>query len=222
MSGLAAEPEADDLAGWLRRGRALAERGDVAGAEAAYARARDIKGGDPSPWIEHAAWLCRRGDSPRRWDALARAMEALPDDPGRWIDLGRLLDAVRPDRRSRRRRWRRPDPSAERRLSRAPDDEAAAAALAEVLPDADVSPGWTILQPEVMTSAGGATLTRLPDGSVLAGGPNPAVDTYMVEADDRPVRDHRVAARSHHRPEPAGPRARAEPGHGNFVLTRSA
>ena len=37
-----------------------------------------------------------------------------------------------------------------------------------------------------MTSAAGATLTRLPDGSVLAGGPNPAVDTYTIEADDRP------------------------------------
>ena len=33
-----------------------------------------------------------------------------------------------------------------------------------------------------MTSAAGATLTRLADGSILAGGRNPAVDTYVVEA----------------------------------------
>ena len=33
-----------------------------------------------------------------------------------------------------------------------------------------------------MTSAAGTTLTRLPDDSVLAGGLNPAVDTYTVEA----------------------------------------
>jgi hypothetical protein len=33
-----------------------------------------------------------------------------------------------------------------------------------------------------MTSAAGATLTRLPDGSVLASGLNPATDTYTVEA----------------------------------------
>ena len=179
-SGLAAEPETGDLAGWLRRGRALAERGDIEAAEAALVRARDIKGRDASPWIEHAAWLYRRGDSSRARDALARAMEALPDDPGRWIDLGRQLG-----------RLGRPEESAtvlararslcERRLSRAPDDEAAAA-LAEMLPDADVSPGWTILRPDVMTSAAGATLTRLPDGSVLAGGPNPSVDTYLIEA----------------------------------------
>src|SRR5262249_54698408 len=70
----------------------------------------------------------------------------------------------------------------ERRLSRAPDDEAAAAALAELLPDGGASPGWTILQPAVMTSAAGATLTRLPDGSVLAGGRHPAVDTSTIEA----------------------------------------
>jgi hypothetical protein len=70
----------------------------------------------------------------------------------------------------------------ERRLSRAPDDEAAAAALAEVLTDADGSSGWSILKPDIMTSARGATLTRLPDGSVLAGGLNPAVDTFTIEA----------------------------------------
>jgi hypothetical protein len=39
-----------------------------------------------------------------------------------------------------------------------------------------------VLQPDVVRSAAGATLTRLPDGSVLAGGPNPPVDGYTVEA----------------------------------------
>ena len=180
-SGLAVEPEAGDLAGWLRRSRALAERGDAAAAEAACARARDITGRDASPWIEHAVSLYRRGDSARARDALARAMEALPDDPGRWIDLGRLLGRLG---------WTEESATVlakarslcERRLARAPDDEAAAAALAELLPEADASAGWTVLRPDVMTSAAGATLTRLPDGSVLAGGPNPAVDTYTIEA----------------------------------------
>jgi WD40 repeat protein len=78
-SSLTAEPEADDLGGWLRRSRALAELGDVAGAEAAFARARAIKGRDMSPWIEHAMSLWRRGDSPQAQDALARAMGSLPD-----------------------------------------------------------------------------------------------------------------------------------------------
>ena len=125
--------------------------------------------------------LYRRGDSPRRRDALARAMEALPDDPGRWIDLGRSLGRLGRTEESETV-LAKARSLCERRLSRAPDDEAAAAALAELLPEADASPGWTVLQPDVMTSAAGATLTRLPDGSVLAGGPNPAVDTYTVEA----------------------------------------
>src|SRR5262249_27910359 len=58
----------------------------------------------------------------------------------------------------------------------------AAAALAAVLPESGESRTWTILRPAVMTSAAGATLTRLPDGSVLAGGFNPVADTYTVEA----------------------------------------
>jgi WD40 repeat protein len=180
-SGLAAEPEASDLAGWLRRSRALAEEGDSSAAEAAYARAQKLNGSDPSRWIEHAVSLWCRSDSPQARDALARAMGSLPDDTGRWIDLGRLLA---------RFGWTTGSATAlakarsllESRLSGAPEDEAAAGALAELFPDADPSPGWNILQPTVMTSAAGATLTRLPDGSVLPGGLNAVGDTYTVEA----------------------------------------
>ena len=42
------------------------------------------------------------------------------------------------------------------RLSRAPVDQAAAAAMSELLPGAVASPGWAVLPAEVMTSAGGA------------------------------------------------------------------
>jgi WD40 repeat protein/serine/threonine protein kinase len=181
-TGLAAEPRTDDLAGWLRRGRARSELGDAAGAEAAFAHARTIASGDMSPWIEHAVALYRRGSSPdQARDALARALKALPETPGPWIDLGRLLGRIG-----------RVEESAmvlaqaralcERRLARSHDDEAAAAALAELLPEPDASAGWTVLRPDVMNSAAGATLTRLPDGSVLAGGLNPNVDTLTIEA----------------------------------------
>jgi eukaryotic-like serine/threonine-protein kinase len=180
-SGLAVDPEAGDLAGWLRRSRALAERADTAGAEAASAHARAIPGGDASSWIEHAVSLWRRGESLEARDAMDRALGLLPDDPGRCIDLGRLLarfgrakesETVLAKARS----------LLERRLARTPDDEAAAAALAELLPDAGGSPIWTLLHPSVLTSAAGAALTPLPDGSVLAGGRNPGVDTFTVEA----------------------------------------
>ena len=210
-------PVPPDVAGWLRQGRALADRGDVAGAEAAYARARELEDGDPSPWIEHALALWRRGDAPQARDALDLAMRSLPDDPERWVDLGRLLG---------RFGWMQESETAlakarslaERRLSRAPDDEAAIAALAEALPEVGGWRGWTVLQPDMMASAAGATLTRLPDGSVLAGGLSPLVDTYTVEAMIGLSRDHRTAARGHHRPEPAILRARTVPGDGNFHL----
>ncbi|WP_165224811.1 serine/threonine-protein kinase [Aquisphaera insulae] len=177
----ASEPGAGDVAGWLRRGRALAERGDAAGFEAASARARDLRADEPSPWIEHAVWLHRRGDPARAREALSRATAALDDDPGRWIDLGRMLGQLG---------WAEGSTTVlqqarslcERTLSRAPDDEAAAAALAELLPDADAVAGWTVLRPDVMTSAAGATLTLLPDGSILAGGPSPPADTCTIEA----------------------------------------
>ena len=108
-------------------------------------------------------------------------MRSLPDDAGRWIDLGRLL--TRFDRaKEAETALARARSLLERRLSRAPDDEMAAKALAEILPDAPEFRRWTILQPDVMTSAAGATLTRLPDGSVLADGLNPVADTYTVEA----------------------------------------
>ena len=41
---------------------------------------------------------------------------------------------------------------------------------------------WTTLKPDSVKSQGGATLTLLPDGSVLASGKNPQADTYLFEA----------------------------------------
>ncbi len=41
---------------------------------------------------------------------------------------------------------------------------------------------WTVLEPSHYVSAGGATLKLLPDGSILAGGKNPAADAYELSA----------------------------------------
>ena len=41
-------------------------------------------------------------------------------------------------------------------------------------------PTWTVLEPWRFTSAGGAILQKRPDGSLLAGGKNPASDTYTI------------------------------------------
>ena len=41
---------------------------------------------------------------------------------------------------------------------------------------------WTVLEPSRYVSLGGATLTLLRDGSLLAGGKNPAADSYEISA----------------------------------------
>src|SRR5262249_37801632 len=44
---------------------------------------------------------------------------------------------------------------------------------------------WTLLEPASLKSAGGATFTRLDDGSHLASGKNPDLDTYTFVAHTR-------------------------------------
>jgi hypothetical protein len=39
---------------------------------------------------------------------------------------------------------------------------------------------WSVLQPESLASAGGATLTKQEEGSILVGGASPATDTYTI------------------------------------------
>ncbi len=64
-----------------------------------------------------------------------------------------------------------------------PDEREHAARLATVLFTTDRPGTWRLLRPLRMVSAGGATLIQKPDGSVLAGGPNPAHDTYDITAE---------------------------------------
>jgi hypothetical protein len=46
----------------------------------------------------------------------------------------------------------------------------------------DVSANWVVVQPLSAAATNGATLSVLGDGSVLAGGPNPATSVYTVTA----------------------------------------
>jgi hypothetical protein len=67
--------------------------------------------------------------------------------------------------------------------------------LAGPLPEADAAqaaweaslgeqpaPAWAVLEPQSVTSAGGATLQKQEDGSILASGANPATETYTLVA----------------------------------------
>ena len=143
-SVLAVEPDDDDAVGWLRRSRALGERGDSAGALAAFSRARAMPVASPSAWIEHAVSLYRRGDSASASDALARAMNTMPGEPGRWLSLGQKLEAIGWTEAAAEVRMKARS-LCESRLARNPDDQAAAAALAELLPEADARADWTVL-----------------------------------------------------------------------------
>src|SRR5580765_8462554 len=46
----------------------------------------------------------------------------------------------------------------------------------------DVTANWTVLQPISYTSLNGASLSRLADNSILAGGTAPLTDTYTITA----------------------------------------
>jgi hypothetical protein len=78
---------------------------------------------------------------------------------------------------------------------------------------------WEILDPTSVLSAGGATLTKQPDKSVLAGGANPGNDVYTVVA---PVRLKRITGiRLEVLPDPSLPqKSLGRAANGSFVLSR--
>lgn len=82
----------------------------------------------------------------------------------------------------------------------------------------DKSIDWVILDPQSMKSGYGATLTKLPDGSILAGGTNPPVDlyTFAVHTNLTAITAVRVEALADPSLVKSGP-GRAD--NGNFDLT---
>ena len=76
---------------------------------------------------------------------------------------------------------------------------------------------WVVLEPIELKSAGGATLTRLADGSVLSGGKIPDHDTYTIAADvpRAGITAVRLEALTH----PSLPKGGPGWAGGNFLLT---
>jgi tetratricopeptide (TPR) repeat protein len=72
----------------------------------------------------------------------------------------------------------------EKLLALRPDHAGYATELADILqsPAAD---HWEVLDPAEMTAARGTTLTKQPDGSILASGENPLPETYTITARTR-------------------------------------
>lgn len=77
---------------------------------------------------------------------------------------------------------------------------------------------WTVLKPESMTSAAGATLTAQEDGSILASGKNPDRDTYTLSFTHLP--EGISALRLEVLPDDSLPKkGPGRAGNGNFVLS---
>lgn len=108
----------------------------------------------------------------------------------------------------------------ERQLSAEPANSKLAQDLADLL--SDVHPvEWILLRPVEMLSAGGATLTLLDDGSILASGTNPQRDAYTVLVDSslEQITGIRLEAIPDDSLPGQGPgRFASEAGRGNFHL----
>ncbi len=68
----------------------------------------------------------------------------------------------------------------ERLVKRRPFDGGEVSEFRDYLRSLNPHPSWKVLTPTALTSASGATLNPLPDGSILASGKNPERDTYTI------------------------------------------
>lgn len=128
----------------------------------------------PLRWLYLAMSYKQLGESGRALDAYKQAASLLPstglsDQAKELLDEARELLALGRD-------------ELEQLLVSNPDDSGLAAELADVLLESNAAK-WTVLKPSEMSSQGGATLTLLDDGSILASGKNPDQDVYSISAE---------------------------------------
>lgn len=108
------------------------------------------------------------------------------------------------------------------RLSKDPDNAKVAGDLAQLLLDQysyQNAARWSVLEPSTLKSTGGATLTKLADQSILAGGENPPGDQYSVEfiiSQKTEIRALRLEALAHDSLPKHGP-GRASNGAGAII-----
>jgi hypothetical protein len=129
-----------------------------------------------------------------------------------------ILSAATPEQQKQLDELSASEAALERQLDATIADVDSAQAQWELSAPTAAAPIWRPLDPTVMTSAGGATLARQDDKSILVTGPNPANDTYTIVApvEVQQVTALRVEALTEPRLVAGGPGRSAN---GNAVLT---
>jgi len=137
----------------------------------------------PEDW---ASALIDRGRSEEAFRLLRQSLQSTPNNPsllrtaarlhrqrGEELRQHRQADAAEADEREARSLYAR-------LVERRPYDSGEVSEFRDYLRSLNPHPSWKVLTPVALTSAGGATLTPLADGSILAGGKNPESDTYTI------------------------------------------
>jgi tetratricopeptide (TPR) repeat protein len=134
---------------------------------------------DPLERLFRARGYLRFGEPQKAAAEFRAAVETRPDDPGVWLARSRVYDALGQGDKAAAD-YAKAKQLAEQALEERPGDVDAAASLADVLLDPASRIKWTVLTPTEVKSANGTTLTIQPDGSMLASGPKPETETYVV------------------------------------------
>jgi tetratricopeptide (TPR) repeat protein len=117
---------------------------------------------------------------------LKRAQELAPNDPQLLPLSARVRhqfgDALMRSGKTAlaQAEWQRARAAYEQLFRLEPDRADYAGQYADLL--LAMTAGWAVLDPAAVQSANGVTLTKLPDGSILASGHNPDSDTYTLTA----------------------------------------
>ena len=154
-----------------------------------WQRAVEIFSKGITPQVTDADLLSRRArayGALENWEAAAadwsRAAAGNPDGAKLLADFGRRL-ATGGQISLAKVQFEKSRALYEQMLEADPQNDVVAAELADLLLPKHENENvtrWTVLQPTKMKSEGGANLTLLPDGSILASGVNPDQDVYTI------------------------------------------
>jgi len=207
-----------------RRPQAAAAIGDLFAADKEWQRAIEIYSKaitEQTTDVELLSKRARAYEELKNWDAAvadwSRAATGNPDGAKLLAEFARRLAAGEQVPLANGQ-FEKSQALYERSLDAGPENDLVATELAQLLlnkHENGSSARWTVLKPVEMKSAGGATLTKLEDNSVLASGTNPDQDSYTITA--KPGLRKITAIRLEALPDPSLPHS--GPGReGNFVL----